>query len=175
MILSIFFSFYIYTRTSAPYARLVLAPVGGWGIIALKNIKNNSFLVPFFTTMEVVAPLEKDPILSGRSIRSFRYLELQNLLTGYDFIHIFQKKNLKSFLVPFFTTIGVVAQLKNYPILSGRSIQSFRHLELQNPSIISDFRHRSRIVQQFRNCCMQQFQSRSRRRRSRRSRSTLGL
>ena len=31
------------------------------------------------------------------------------------------------------------------------SRQLFRHLELQNPSIISDFRHRARMVQQFRN------------------------
>ena len=46
-------------------------------------------LVPFFTTMEVVAPLEKDPILSGRSIWSFRHLELLNPYTGYDFINIF--------------------------------------------------------------------------------------
>ena len=45
----------------------------------------------------------------------------------------------------------VVAPLENDPILSVRSIRSFRHLELQNPSIISDFRHRSRMVQQFRN------------------------
>ena len=30
--------------------------------------------------------------------------------------------------------------LKNDPILLGRLIQSFRHLELKNPSIISDFR-----------------------------------
>ena len=34
----------------------------------------------------------------------------------------------------------VAAPLKTDPILSGRSIRSFRHLELQNPSIISDFR-----------------------------------
>ena len=43
------------------------------------------------------------------------------------------------FLVPFFTTIGVAAPLKTDPILSGTSIRSFRHLELKNPSIISDF------------------------------------
>ena len=36
--------------------------------------------------------------------------------------------------------------LKNDPILSGRSIWLFRHLELQNPSIISDFRHRSELL-----------------------------
>ena len=49
------------------------------------------------------------------------------------------------FVVPFFTTIGVVAPLKNDPILLGRSIWLFRHLEHQNPSIISDFRHRDRM------------------------------
>ena len=72
-----------------------------------------------------------------------------------------------TFLVPFFTTIGVAAPLKNDPILSGRSIRSFRHLELKNPSIISDFRHRTRMVQQFRR--------RSRRRRRSRNRSTVLL
>ena len=35
------------------------------------------------------------------------------------------------FLVPYFTTIGVVAPLKNDPILSGRAIRSFRHLKLK--------------------------------------------
>ena len=68
------------------------------------------------------------------------------------------------FLVPFFTAIGVAAPLKNDPILSGRSIRSFRHLELKNPSIISDFRHRTRMVQEF--------WSSSRRRSSRRSSSS---
>ena len=36
----------------------------------------------------------------------------------------------------------VVAPLENDPILSGRSIREFRHLELQNPSTIADFRDR---------------------------------
>jgi len=44
--------------------------------------------------------------------------------------------------------MGMAAPLKNDSIFSGRSIQSFRHLELQNPSIISDFRHRDRMVQE---------------------------
>ena len=44
--------------------------------------------------------------------------------------------------------MGVAAPLKNDLILSGRSMGSFRHLELQNPSIISDFRHRDRMVQE---------------------------
>merc|ERR1712105_499109 len=42
-----------------------------------------------------------------------------------------RKKVEKFFLVPFFTTIKVAAPLKNYPILSGRSTGSFRHLELK--------------------------------------------
>ena len=45
----------------------------------------------------------------------------------------------KFVLVPFLTTMEVVAPLENDPILSGRSIWSFRHLELQNPSIIGHF------------------------------------
>merc|ERR1712074_486978 len=62
---------------------------GGLGDHRLKKtFKKIVFLVPFFTTMEVVAPLENDPILMGRSIWSFRHLELQNPSTGYDFIHI---------------------------------------------------------------------------------------
>jgi len=44
-------------------------------------------------------------------------------------------------LVIFFITIEVAVLLKNYPILSGRSMWLFRRLELQNLSIISDFRH----------------------------------
>ena len=40
----------------------------------------------------------------------------------------------------------MAAPLKNDPILSGRSTGSFRHLELQNPSIISDFINRQSLV-----------------------------
>jgi len=47
----------------------------------------------------------------------------------------------KTFLVPFLATREVVAPLANNPIMLDRSIQSFRHLELQNPSNISYFRH----------------------------------
>ena len=71
------------------------------------------------------------------------------------------------FLVPFFTTIGVVAPLKNDPILSGMSIQSFRHLELKNPFFISELRYRARMVLKF-------WRS-SRRRSISRSRSTVLL
>ena len=106
--------------------------------------------------MEVAAPLKNDPILSGRSTGSFRHLELQNPSIISDFRHRdrmpakicrrVQEKCEKFFLVPFFTTMEVAAPLKNYPILSGRSTGSFRHLELQNPSIISDFINRNRMV-----------------------------
>ena len=100
--------------------------------------------------MEVAAPLKNYPILSGRSIRSFRHLELQNPSIISDFRdreRMVRKKVEKFFLVPFFTTMEVAAPLKNYPILSGRSTGSFRHLELQNPSIISDFINRQSLVQ----------------------------
>ena len=80
------------------------------------------FLVPFFTTMEVVVPLENDPILSGRSIWSFRYLELQNPSTVYDFINIFPKKLISFFSSIFQKTIEVVEPLENNPILLSTSI-----------------------------------------------------
>ena len=73
--------------------------------------------------MEVVAPLEKDPILSGRLIWSFRHLELENLSTSYDFIHFCFFCVKSFFLVPFFTTMEVVATLENDLILSGMLIQ----------------------------------------------------
>ena len=37
------------------------------------------FLVPFFTTNEVLTPLADDSIVLGRSIWSFRHVECQNL------------------------------------------------------------------------------------------------
>ena len=43
-----------------------------------------------------------------------------------------------------------VALLANDPIMSGTSIRSCRHLEHQNPSIISEDIGQARIVQQFR-------------------------
>ena len=48
------------------------------------------------------------------------------------------------FLIIFLATRELVAPLANDPIMSGRLIQSFRHLELQKPSIISDSIDRAR-------------------------------
>ena len=42
-------------------------------------------------------------------------------------------------LVPFFATKEVMVPLANDPIMLGRSIQSFRYLEYENPSVIVDF------------------------------------
>ena len=53
-------------------------------------------------------------------------------------------------LVQFFTTRGVVAPPENDLIMSGTLIRSFRHLEHQNPSIISEDIGRASGVQQFR-------------------------
>ena len=56
--------------------------------IVTKNLTKNlsqpfkklrKFLVQFLASREGVAPLESDPIIWGRSIRSFRHLEHQNL------------------------------------------------------------------------------------------------
>ena len=53
-------------------------------------------------------------------------------------------------LVPFLATREAVALLANDLIMLGTSIRSFRHLEHQNPSIISEDIGRARIEQQFR-------------------------
>ena len=92
------------------------------------------FLVPFLATRELVAPLQNDPIISGRLILMFRHLKHQNLSTDDDFI---QSSGI-IFFVPFLATKEVLAPLANDPIMLGRSIQSLRHLERQNPSIILD-------------------------------------
>ena len=52
-------------------------------------------------------------------------------------------------LVQIFTTRGVVVPPENNLIMSGTSIRLFRHLEHQNPSIISEDIGRVRSVQQF--------------------------
>ena len=62
----------------------------------------------------------------------------------------------------------MVVPLRNSPILLGRLIRLLRHLGLKNPSIISDFRHRTRMVQQFRSSSRSSSSSRRRRRRRRR-------
>ena len=51
----------------------------GGRTISLRHVLNQKkrqklFLVPYFTTIEVVAPLENEPILSGRLIRSLDIL-----------------------------------------------------------------------------------------------------
>ena len=45
---------------------------------------------------------------------------------------------LKDFLVTFLRTKEALVPLAHDPTMSGRSIQLFRHLECQNPSIVSD-------------------------------------
>ncbi len=53
------------------------------------------------------------------------------------------------FLVPFLATKEILAPHANNPIMQRRSIWSFRHLEGQNPSIISEDIGRARRVQHF--------------------------
>ena len=85
-----------------------------------------------FTTREAVAPLAKDLIMTGRSLRSFRHLEHQNpsIISG-DIDRAKSKFSIftQGCLVQIFTTRGVVALPANNLIMSGTSIQSFRNFE----------------------------------------------
>ena len=54
------------------------------------------------------------------------------------------------FLVLFLSTREAAVLLANDLIMSGTSIQLLRHLEHQNPSIISEDIGKARMVQQFR-------------------------
>ena len=65
---------------------------------------------------------------------SFRHLKYQNLFTSDNFIHI----SRIILLLPFLATKETLALLVNDHIISGILVESFRHLECQNPSIISD-------------------------------------
>ena len=98
------------------------------------------FRVLFLATKEALVPLANVPIMSGRSIRSFRHLEHQNpsIISG-DIGRAKSKFSIftQGCLVQIFTTRGVVAPPANNLIMSGTLIQSFRHLGHQNLSIIS--------------------------------------
>ena len=93
-----------------------------------------------------MALLANDPIISGRSIWSFRHLKHKNLSTGDDFIY----SSGIIFLVPFLSTREAVVLLANDLIMSGTLIWSLRHLKHQNPPIISEDIGRASMVQQFR-------------------------
>ena len=62
--------------------------------------------------------------------------------TGDDFIHI----SGIAFLVQFLATREAVAPLANDPIMSGRLILSFKHLEHQNLSTGDDFIQSSGLI-----------------------------
>ena len=97
------------------------------------------FLVQFLATKKALAPHANVPIMLGRSIRSFRHLEHQNpsIISG-DIGRAKSKFSIftQGCLVQIFTTRGVVEPPANNLIMSGTLIQSFIHLEHQNPSII---------------------------------------
>ena len=75
----------------------------------------------------------------------FIYLKKQRLYSNFREACIELKKNLKSFLVPFLATREVLELLTNEFIRSGTSIKLLRHLEHQNPSIISEDRGKINI------------------------------
>ena len=62
-----------------------------------------------------------------------RAILVRHVSTDDDFIY----SSGIIFLVPFLATMEAVALLANDPIILGTSIRSFRHIEHQNPSIIS--------------------------------------
>ena len=72
--------------------------------------------------------------MSGRLIQLFRPLKHKNPSTGDDFIN----SSGIIFLVPILANKETLAPLAPGPIIWGRSLRSFRHLECQNLSIISD-------------------------------------
>ena len=78
--------------------------------------------------------LENDSIILGGLIGLFRHLKHKNLSTGDDFIN----SSGLIFLVPILANKETLALLAPGPIIWRRSLWSFRHLECQNPSIISD-------------------------------------
>ena len=87
-----------------------------------------------------------------------RAISVRHVSTGDDFIY----SSGIIFLVPFLATMEAVALLANDLIMSGTSIRSFRHLEHQNPSIISEDIGRARTVQQFRRNRTEEEERRSR-------------
>ena len=79
----------------------------------------------------------------------FYYFIIFKFFKFFDFwIFLFFWIFLARSLFPFLVTREAVAPLANDPIMSEISICSFRHLERQNPSIISDSIGRARMVQQ---------------------------
>ena len=100
------------------------------------------YLVQFLATREAVALLANDPIMMGRSIWTFTHLEHQNLS---KFEPCSSSNGCDIFLISFLANKDLVAPLANYPIMSGRSIQWFKHLKHQNLSTGDDFIHSSGI------------------------------
>ena len=104
------------------------------------SIFTQGCLVQIFTTTGVVVPPANNLIMSGTAIHSIRHLEHQNpaIISG-DIGRAKSKFSIftQGCLVQIFTTRGVVAQPANNLIMSGALIQSFRHHEHQNQSIIS--------------------------------------
>ena len=81
-----------------------------------------------------MAPLAKDLIMLGTSIRSFTHLKHQNMSTSDDFIY----SSGIIFLVPFLSTREAVALLAKDLIMLGILIRLLRYLEHQNLSIIQN-------------------------------------
>ena len=76
--------------------------------------------------------------LSQNSLKIFRVIDLEVINLNSKFEPYSSLNGYDKLLVQFQTTMEAVAPLANDPIMFGRPIGSFRDLENQNPSIISD-------------------------------------
>ena len=76
--------------------------------------------------------------LSQNSPKIFRVIDLEVINLNSEFEPCSSLNGWDKLLVQFLATMEAVAPLANDPIMLGRPIRSFRDLEHQNPSIISD-------------------------------------
>ena len=82
--------------------------------------------------------------LSQNSPKIFQVIDLEVINLNSEFEPCSSLNGWDKLLVQFLATMEAVAPLANDPIMLGRPIWSFRDLELQNPSIISEDTDRNR-------------------------------
>ena len=87
--------------------------------------------------------------LSQNSPKIFQVIDLDVINLNSEFEPCSSLNSWDKLLVQFLATKELLVSLANDPIMMGRLIGLFRHLEHQNPSTISDSIGRARIVQQF--------------------------
>ena len=89
--------------------------------------------------------------LSQNSPKIFQVIDLEVINLNSEFEPCSSLNGWDKLLVQFLATMEAVAPLANDPIMVERLILSFRDLEHQNPSIISDSIDRGRMWEHFQN------------------------